>query len=404
MLKLLSFFLLFSFSLNAEILFKNEAINQKIQNIAEEKINSQKTAGMVILVQQGGQIQYLNAFGFAYLKEGGRNIKHPVLMAYDTIFDLASLTKVLATTQAVMMLINENKLHLDDKVSSYLPEFNTPDKANITIYDLLTHSSGLAPWQPLYIHAKNKQEAINYIAKFPLSYKPQTNQVYSDLGFIVLGAVVEKISGMPLDVYLQENLYSKLGMNDTGFNLSQDKKSRSAATSWNNLFEQNMLKQGKFGVKEKPSDFKNWRNYTLQGEVDDGNAFYAMQGVSGHAGLFSSAADIAKLMQLMLDGGGSFYSQEIIDEFSAKQDNPNFKGRAIGFDYSRDYMGKNRPQKTFGHIGFTGNCLALNRDKNLGIIILSNRENIGMNNNGEYTGFNELCTAIMDAVWENYKN
>ncbi|MDR2007818.1 MAG: serine hydrolase [Alphaproteobacteria bacterium] len=381
-------------------------MSEKIQAIAEEKIYSHKTAGMVVLVQQGGEIQYLQAFGFAYLKEGGRNIRKPIPMQTDTIFDLASITKVLATTQAVMMLIHENKLHLDDKVSAFLPQFNMSDKMNITIYDLLTHSSGLSPWQPLYIHAKNQQEAINYIAKFPLAYKTGTNQIYSDLGFIVLGAVVEKITGQLLDVYLQENLYDRLGLADTGFNIGEDKRLRAAATSWNNLFEQNMLSQGKYGVKEKPNMFKNWRNYTLQGEVDDGNAYYALGGVAGHAGLFSTAADVSKLMQLMLNGGTmngvEFYSPDIMAQFATRQDaNPNLKGRAIGFDYDRDYMGKNRPQGTFGHIGFTGGCLALNRAQNLGIIILTNRENIGMDSVGNYTGFNDLCTAIMDVVWES---
>ncbi|MDR0484059.1 MAG: serine hydrolase [Alphaproteobacteria bacterium] len=398
----------FSCSLNAEILFKNELINKKIQNIADEKIRSNKTAGMVVLVQHGDNTEYLNAFGYSYLKDKGRNIKYPVEMKTDTIFDLASLSKVLATTQAIMMLQHENKLQLDDKVSKYLTEFNTPDKENITIYDLLTHSSGLSAWKPLYIHAKNKHEVLAYIGKLPLAYKTGTNQIYSDLGFITLGAIVESASGESLDTYLQENLYKKLGMNDTGYNPSSDKKSRIAATSWENLFEQNMLKDGKYGVVEKPEDFKNWRKYTLQGEADDGNAFYAMQGVSGHAGLFSTAQDVSKLMQVMLNGGTlngvEFYSADILNTFSQKQDKADFKGRAIGFDYSRDYMGKNRFPNTFGHIGFTGGCLALNKEQKLGIVILTNRENVGLNANGEYTGFNDLCSEIMDTVYENYKS
>ena len=391
---------------NGVILFKNDNTNKKIQQLAEDKIFAHKTAGMVVVVVKDGVTQYLNAFGYSDLKDKGKNIRNPKSMKTDAIFDLASLTKVLATTQAVMMLINENKLQLNDKASTYLTEFQTPDKEEITIYDLLTHSSGLAPWRPTYMYAKNKQEVLAYIGKLPLAYKPRTNQIYSDLGFISLGAVVEKITNESLDAYISNNLYQKLGMIDTGYNISKEKKIRAVSTSWNNLFEQNMIKEGKYGNKGNPKDFKGWRNYTLKGEVDDGNAYYAMAGVSGHAGLFASASDIAKIMQLMLNGGTyngvSFYSQEIMDNFSQLQTGQGMKGRAIGFDYSRDYMGKKRPQGTFGHIGFTGNCLAINKEKNIGIAILTNRENVGFNSNGGYTGYNDMCTEIMDSIYSNY--
>ena len=400
------FFVSFS-SLNAEILFENDNTNKAIQKLAEQKIYSNKTAGMVVLVVKNGETKYLNAFGYAELKNKGKIIRSPIKMQTDTIFDLASLTKVLATTQAIMMLIEDGKLKLDDKASKYLLEFQTAEKSDITIYDLLTHSSGLAPWRPLYMHAKNQKEVLYYISKLPLAYPPRTNQIYSDLGFISLGVIVEVVSGERLDIYLNKNLYSKLGMKDTAFILSKRQKERSASTSWNNLFEQNMIAEGKFGVKAKPKDFKNWRKYTLKGEVDDGNAYYAMQGISGHAGLFSTASDISKLMLLMLNGGSyngvSFYSQEIINDFSAKQNANYLKGRAIGFDYSRDYMGKKRKDGTFWHIGFTGGCLAINKAENIGIIILTNRENVGLNSQRGYTGFNDLCGGIMDVIYENYQ-
>ncbi len=403
--------LLFLTFLKAEdskiILFKNDFTNKKIQELADGKIFANKTAGMLILVQKDGEIQYLKAFGYADLKDRQKTIRSPKLMKTDTIFDLASLTKVLATTQATMMLIYEDKLQLTDKVSRYIEEFNTADKSNITIYDLLTHSSGLPAWRPLYMYVDNKKDVVKYIANIPLSYKTKTNQIYSDLGFIILGIVIEKISEKSLDDYLTDNLYSKLEMFDSGYNLSEDKKIRSASTSWGNIFEKNMIKNGKYGLKDDPKRFKKWRNYTLKGEVDDGNAFYVMEGISGHAGLFSSGIDISKLIQLMLNGGTyngvTFYSQDIMNQFSEIQKLLGLKGRAIGFDYSRDYMGKNRPQRTFGHIGFTGNCLAINKENNIGILILSNRENVGLNSQGSYTGFNELCTDIMDAVYDNYR-
>ncbi|UQY79890.1 D-aminopeptidase [Candidatus Hepatincola sp. Av] len=374
------------------------ALNQ-IDELAQAKIKEKKTAGMQVAVLYHGAVIYNKSFGYMAYYNKGKLIKKKEVLGENNIFDLASLTKVVATTQAIMMLNYEERLSLEDRVAKYIPEFAVNGKENITIYNLLTHTSGLPAWEPLYLHNKNSKDVILYISSLPLEYETGSKSIYSDLGFIILGEVVARITNMPLDVYTEKYIFSPLNMVDTMYNLPHNLTSRAVPTDWQNLYEQHLINDHiLYKGKAKATDFKDWRNVTLQGEVEDGNAYYAMQGVSGHAGIFSTMNDLLIWGKMIL-GGGSYngnllYSKEVRDIYLT----PQASGRAIGFDSNKSYMGNNRPAKTLGHTGFTGNCVALNIPKDIMIIILSNKVNIPMVN-FKYTSPKELCTDIMDTVW-----
>lgn len=354
---------------------------------------------MQVAVLYHGAVIYNKSFGYMAYYNKGKLIKKKEPLGENNIFDLASLTKVVATTQAIMMLNYEERLRLDDRVAKYIPEFAVNGKENITIYNLLTHTSGLPAWEPLYLHSKNPKDVILYISSLPLIYETGSKSVYSDLGFIILGEVVARITNMPLDVYTEKYIFSPLNMVDTMYNLPSSLKSRAVPTDWQNLFEQHLINDHIiYNGNAKSTDFKKWRNYTLKGEVEDGNAYYAMQGVSGHAGVFSTMNDLIIWGKMILSGGSYngnlLYSKEVRDIFLT----PQPSGRAIGFDSNKSYMGNNRPAKTIGHTGFTGNCVALNVQKDIMVIILSNKVNIPMVG-FKYTTPKELCTDIMDTVW-----
>lgn len=375
---------------------------REIDNVVEDAIKNGITPGAVVLVAKDGNIVKKTAYGLAQKYDMGKLLENPPAMRTDTIFDLASLTKVMGTTQAVMKLISEGKMELDDKVVKYLPAFGKNGKGNITIEDLLTHTSGLPQWVPVYCHATDRKSALDYICNMTLSYAPGSKRAYSDLGFMVLGFVVESITGMPLDEYLEEEIFKPLGMHDTMFNPPENLRDRIAATSWGNPYEYRMIEDPDFGynVTEKAEDFKGWRNYTLKGEVNDGNAFYAMEGVAGHAGLFSTAEDLAILGQTMLNGGvyGTFklYDKNVIENFIV----PHRFGQGLGWELNQKYMGSLHSPEAFGHTGFTGTQVLFDPVYNLQVIILTNKQNNGQTETGVYPSTVSMNSKICDIVYQ----
>jgi CubicO group peptidase (beta-lactamase class C family) len=182
-----------------------------------EAVAAEVLPGAVLLVARDGVVLHEKAFGYARLYEGGTRLKSPEPMTVGHIFDLASVTKVMAITWAMMLLVDRGLVELDDPVYTYLPDFRGPDKDRITLRDLLTHRSGLHRWKPVYYHAGSPAEAYAYIRDLPLEFEVAEARRYSDLGFMVAGYIVEAVTGRPLDLFLGQELYGPLGLTRTGF-------------------------------------------------------------------------------------------------------------------------------------------------------------------------------------------
>lgn len=398
-----SMMVLFTGKSCAQVPFRNIRYT-RIDSLIKSAISRRMTAGAVVQIAQNGHILYRHAYGYALeYRYDMKPVSKPQKMQVDDMFDLASLTKVFGTTFGIMELINQGKIHLDDPVSKYLPAFSAGAKKKITIRQLLNHTSGLNEWQPIYYHAKNEKETYRYICNLPLKYKVGAARHYSDLGFMMLGFLIEKVSGMPLDQYLETHIYHPLGLAHTVYNpLSHGfTKNMIAATSPGNPFEYKMVADSNFGYRchENINSFKGWRHYMIRGQVSDGNAYYANNGVAGHAGLFSTAPDLQVLINLMLNKGSfngrQFIKPRIIDEFTTK----DRYGNGLGWDMDPDFIHcKGAPPDTYGHTGFTGTSVVIIPDYKLSILLLTNREHVGTDKAGYYPDLANLRQNIVDAV------
>jgi CubicO group peptidase (beta-lactamase class C family) len=262
--------------------------------------------GAAFVVSQDGRVVHERAFGYAQLNDyDGHRLPAPRAMKTTTMFDLASVTKVMATTMAMMLLVDRGRVDLDAPVNRYLPDFRGPHLDSITVRQLLQHSSGLVQWQPLYYHAANTAQTYAAIRDMPLGWGVGEARHYSDLGFMLLGDIVERVSGQRLDAFVEQNLYRPLGLRSTTFNPKARGFSEFAATEQGNVYEKHMVYDSTFGYRYRgdPTAWNGWRQYVLNGEVDDGNSFYANRGVAGHAGLFSTAGDVRILLDLLNNDG-----------------------------------------------------------------------------------------------------
>lgn len=324
-------------------------------------------------------------------------------MTTQTVFDVASVTKVIATTMGVMLLADRGELDIEASVSTYLPDFFSGGKDEITLRHLLTHRSGLSQWQPTYYHATNAEEAYAYIRDLPLRWSVGAERHYSDLGFMLLGLVVERVSGERLDDFLHEELYAPLGLSRTGFRPGGALQAtahfpadtRIAATSHGNPFEHRMVHDPDFGyrIEGDPDSWDGWRDRTLEGEVNDGNAFHAFGGVAGHAGLFSSAAEVGVLLELLLErgayGGRRHFGADVVDLFLTSTGD----GQALGWQ-----LPEYAPTTSFGHTGFTGTFVLGVRDQGLSIVLLTNRQHGGVDANTEYPDIGALQRDVTAAL------
>lgn len=366
----------------------------EIDNVVKKAIAHGVTPGAVVLVAKDGKIIKESAYGYAYKYDMGQLLSRPRKMTANTMFDLASITKVMGTTQGIMKLVDEGKLSVQDRVVKYLPEFRKNGKGHITIADLLTHTSGLASWEPSYLVAANPKEMLDYIDHMKLNYKTGSKRVYSDFNFITLQFIIEKITKQPLDVYLEKEFYKPLHMTDTMFKPGKKLKNRVAATSWGNPEEYNAMS------KEKAESFKKWRHYTLVGEVNDGICYYSNGGVCGNAGLFSTAKDLSILGQAMLNGGTygktRLYNEKTLREFTSEH---RF-GQGYGWERNKNwYMGTLHSDSTFGHTGSTGTQMIIDPENNLQIYVLTNKQNNGLKKDG-YPNTGVLTKQIATIVYK----
>ncbi|PWT70668.1 MAG: hypothetical protein C5B59_19895 [Bacteroidetes bacterium] len=376
----------------------------RIDNILQSQVDTDKIPGAVIQIKKDGHIIYTNAYGYAYkYNERHQLLNPPEMMSTEHLFDIASLTKVVGTTTSIMILVDRGRLNVDDPVGKFIPAFNSKDKSSITIRHLLTHTAGLYDWYPLYYRSKNKEETFKLIGELPLKYPVGAERHYSDLGFVILGEIIEKVSVLPLQQFMQENIFLPLGMDHTTYNPLQTKKfTKIAATGPGNPYEKRMVYDSSLGftVKEiDPKSWNGWRTYILKGEVDDGNAWYANGGISGAAGLFSTANDIQKLVDMLMNRGkttyGQFISEKTIDLFLQKDKFKNGLGWMM--DNTNSFM-KNAPEGSFGHTGFTGTSIVVVPQSGISIILLINRENMGLSKNGEYYNVGPIRQQIFEAV------
>ena len=268
-----------------------------------------------------------------------------------TVYDLASLTKVVGTTTAVMILYDEGRIVLDAPVQSYLPEFTGGYRDSVTVRQLLAHRGGLPASRDLWRVARSPEEARRMVLETQLEYRPGMGFIYSDIGAILLGMIVEKVAGVGLDEFLDVRVFKPLGMTNTGFRPPTDLRDQVA-----------------------PTELLPPRGYPIRGEVHDENA-YVMGGVAGHAGLFSTAADLSIFAQMMLNGG-EYNGTRIISDSTIRLFTQRAGGsRALGWAMADGQWGSGRylGENAYGHVGFTGTSLWIDRDREMFVILLTNR-------------------------------
>ncbi len=345
----------------------------------ESAIEARAFPGAVVAIGRRDTVLYLRGFGhLTYEGRGtrgeGRGTTAPVPVTVRTVYDLASLTKVVGLTTAIMMLVDEGCVDLDAPARGYVQMFGYAHGPEVTVRRLLTHSGGLAAWKPLFQQSRDRRTIMDLAEREPEEYPPGTRMVYSDLGAITLTDMVETLTGERLDRHLKRRLFEPLGMRDTRFNPPRSWRSRIAPTEVDTT----------------------WRHRLVHGTVHDENAA-AMGGVSGHAGLFGTAPDLVLFAQMMLGGGARgegrgtreergtrreergddgirIVRPETVAEFTRVQE-PALSHRALGWETpnGQNSAGSRLSARAFGHTGFTGTSIWMDPEQDLFVILLTNR-------------------------------
>jgi CubicO group peptidase (beta-lactamase class C family) len=346
----------------------------KLDKIVKTSIEEAVAPGVAIAVGRNGHIAYMKGYGYIDWNQPGS----PAVDT-NTLYDLASLTKVIATTTLAMILEEAGQLDINRTVASYLPEFNSPEKAQITVRQLLTHSGGLEAGANIYQTARGRDQYLAQINARPLQYTPGTNMIYSDWDMIVLQLVMERISGKTLDVLASEKIFKPLGMIDTQFQPPISLRPRIA-----------------------PTQVDDARGGLLWGTVHDENA-WAMGGVAGHAGLFSTAKDLALFSMMVLNGGEGVNGVRIVKpatiaRWTARQGKEST--RALGWDSPEggSSAGQFFSPWSFGHTGFTGTSIWMDPEKDLFVVVLTNRVNPTRNNTRHVQLRRDVADVVQQAV------
>lgn len=359
---------------------------ERIDRLVEFAILNGATPGAAVAIGRHGRIVKLRGYGRLDWRDGFRNVTD------GTIYDLASLTKVVATTAAVMKLVDEGRLDLDAPISRYLPEWsNRPERRSVTVRNLLLHDSGLPAWAPLHNEGRGRADYRANIAGLRLNSTPGERTVYSDLGFILLAMVVEEIAGVHLDEFVEQELFQPLGMSDTGFNpLGWDIRSGAADDAVTML--------GRIAPTERTG---NTADGFIHGIVHDENA-RGLGGVAGHAGLFSTARDLAVFAQMLLNGGWyddrRYFDPSTVDRFTERFGAQST--RALGWDTPGETVstGDYFSWSSFGHTGFTGTSMWIDRERDVFVILLTNRVNPSRHNQRHNALRRQLADAVQRAI------
>lgn len=325
---------------------------ESVEAIVEGSIRRGEIPGAVVLIGRGNEVLYHKAFGSRSL------VPEALPMTTDTIFDVASLTKVVATTTAVMQLAGKGRLRLDDPVAGYWPEFAKKGKGKITLRHLLTHSSGLRPDLRPRPKWAGYREAVKRIANEKPLRPPGECFTYGDLNFIILGELVERVSGKSLDRYCSENIFGPLGMKETFFNPPET-----------------------FFVRIAPTEYENGnKGELLRGKVHDPTA-RKMGGVAGHAGLFATAHDLSAFARMILNqgnlDGSHILSAASVEAMTTPRSRSGLKGaRGLGWDIASPFAvngGRLLSERSFGHSGYTGTSIWIDPVSGIYVIVLTNR-------------------------------
>jgi len=288
----------------------------------------------------------------------------------NTIYDLASLTKPLVTGLLCARFLESGALTIKAPISTYLSEFDRPDKSSITIRQLLTHTSGLPAWRPLYLLTSDKDKVLQTIAEEPPQNKPGERVVYSDLGFIVLGFLLQRLSGLTLKDLAQDQIFSPLQLTHTFFNPAQALRTGVAACETGNAYERDMCERD-----FSSQSHQNWRTATVWGEVHDGNAYF-LGGAAGHAGLFSTAAETFKLANQFIALQSQMLKAETCELFRLNLTEGLSEARSFAWQLAAtkdSTAGPSLPPDAFGHTGFTGTSCWIDAARQRVFILLTNR-------------------------------
>jgi len=316
--------------------------------ILTDAISQHAFPGASVAVTHAGELAALKSLGrFTYENSSP-------LVTTETVFDLASVSKVVATTSMAMILFERGLVDLESPIVGVLPEFRglDPRRNEVTFRHLLAHSSGLPAYEKLFLRASNRSELLRETFAVPLKYVPGTHAEYSDVGFILLGVAMERVAGEQIDAFCQREVFGPLGMAHTTFSPPTTWKSRIPPTADDRIF----------------------RHRIVQGEVYDENA-NVMGGIAPHAGVFSTASDVAIFAHAMLQGGAPIVRTATVDLFTRCETSPAGTSRALGWDTpsSPSQSGRYFSSNSFGHLGYTGTSLWIDAERQISVTLLTNR-------------------------------
>jgi CubicO group peptidase (beta-lactamase class C family) len=367
--------------------------NPAITSFLTERITAGDFPSAVYLVAEKGHAIFADALGNAVVEP------QCLPATSDTIYDIASLTKPLVTSLLCARRVEAGELTLDSSVSNYLPEFERTDKQMITVRQLLTHTSGLPAWRPLYILAEGERDrTVSVIAALELEYRPGTRVIYSDLGFVVLGRLLERLTGKVLVELAQTEILSALELKRTFFNPEAAMQTGIAACETGNAYERETC------VNIAAGDYENWRKELIWGTVHDGNAYF-LGGAAGHAGLFSNAPETLALASQFLASQTRLLKPETCKLFSTNMTEGLEEARSFGWQLAEtkdSAAGLDLPPKSFGHSGFTGTSCWIDPEQERVFILLTNRTHAHAlpftNINSVRRRFHSLAVAALDAM------
>jgi serine-type D-Ala-D-Ala carboxypeptidase len=327
---------------------QQDAVFRRAFDGLRQSIADQAFPAASVAIARQGKLIALKALGrFTYEPDAPK-------VTTASIFDLASLSKVVATTSMAMILYERGLLDLEMPVAAVTPEFSGADsrRADVTLHMLLAHSSGLPAYEKLFLRAKTREDLLAAAFITPLVADPGTRAEYSDIGFIILGVVLERIADETLDRFCQREVFGPLGMTRTAFN---------PAAAWRSLIP-------------PTAEDRTFRKRVIEGEVQDENAS-VLGGVAGHAGLFATAEDVAIFAHAMLDGGRPILRPETLALFTRREPGPEGTSRALGWDTpsAPSQSGHHFSASSFGHLGYTGTSLWIDPERQLSVTLLTNR-------------------------------
>jgi serine-type D-Ala-D-Ala carboxypeptidase len=335
-----------------------------ISALLRTRIEASDFPSAVYLVTESGRPVFADAIGNAVVEP------YRIAASLQTIYDLASLTKPLVTGLLCARRVDAGELTLDNAVAHYLPEFARTDKQMITVRQLLTHTSGLPAWRPLYILAEGERDrALSVIAAENLEYQPRTRVVYSDLGFIILGFLLERFSGKQISELARVEIFEALRLQSTFFNPEIAMQTGIAACETGNAYERATSRD------MSTPRYANWRENVIWGEVHDGNAHF-LGGAAGHAGLFSTANETARIAAQFLAAQSEILSPRTCELFTTNMTEGLEEARSIAWQLAatpESAAGLALPPDSFGHSGFTGTSCWIDPHRERVFVLLTNR-------------------------------